>query len=157
MKLPHRRQFLHLAAGAAAFSVLLALTIHGAWSQTTRTIRVVVPFAPGGATDVLARLLAEQIGRTQALTMIIENRPGAGTVIATEAVARATPDGSTVLMMANSFVINPHLRKLNYEPLTSFSPLCHLVNHPLVIVVNSASSYRTLAELLNAARARPSE
>jgi len=151
-----RRNFLHLAAGAVALSGLLALTGHSAWSQT-RTIKIVVPFAPGGGTDVLARLLGEQIGRIQVLTMIVENRPGAGTVIATEAVARAAPDGNTVLVMANSFVINPHLRKLNYDPLTSFLPVCNLVNNPLVIVVNNASPYRTLSELLNAARAKPGE
>jgi tripartite-type tricarboxylate transporter receptor subunit TctC len=153
MKLP-RRQFLRLAA-----LCLLSVNVWGesAWSQTTRTIKIVVPFAPGGAFDILARLLAEQIGRAQPLTIIVENRPGAGTVIATEATARAAPDGSTVLLVGNSFVINSHLRKLNYDPLTSFAPLCNLVNNPLVIVVNTASPYRTLAELLEAARTKPNE
>lgn len=91
-----------------------------ATAQANRTIKVVVPFAPGGAFDILARLLAEQIGRTQPLTIVVENRPGAGTVIATEATARAAPDGSTVLLVGNSFVINSHLRKLSYDPITSF-------------------------------------
>ncbi len=77
MKLP-RRQFLHLAAGAAALTVLVALANHGAWSQASRTIKIVVPFPPGGTTDILARVLGEQIGRTQRVTVLIENRPGAG-------------------------------------------------------------------------------
>ncbi len=118
---------------------------------------MVVPVAPGGPFDVLARAMAEQIGRAQGATMLIENRPGGGTVIATEAVSRAAPDGSTILFMANSFVINPHMKKLNYDPLTSFEPICYLVRSPHVLVVNPASPYRTLADLVGAARAKPGE
>jgi tripartite-type tricarboxylate transporter receptor subunit TctC len=88
---------------------------------------------------------------------VIENRPGASTIIGTEAVSHAAPDGKTVLMVANSFLINPHLRKLTYDPLTRFEPICHLVNVPLVVVVNSASPYRTFAALLNAARSKPGD
>jgi tripartite-type tricarboxylate transporter receptor subunit TctC len=102
-------------------------------------------------------LLAEQIGRTQGPAIVVENRPGGGTAIGTEAVSRAAPDGSTLLINSPEFVINPHLRKSNYDPLTSFEPICHLVNSPTVIVVNSASPYRTLADLLDAARAKPGD
>jgi tripartite-type tricarboxylate transporter receptor subunit TctC len=84
-----RRRFLLLAAGAAICVLSVSMADQGrAWSQTARTIKIVVPFAPGGAADTLARLLAEQISRAQGSTMLIENRPGAGTVIATEAVSR---------------------------------------------------------------------
>jgi tripartite-type tricarboxylate transporter receptor subunit TctC len=131
--------------------------VHSAWSQTSRTIKIVVPFAAGGGTDILARLLADHIARVVGPTTVVENRPGAGTVIATEAVARAAPDGNTVLVVSNSFVINPNLKKLNYDPLTSFEPVCHLTRSPNVIVVNSASPYRTLADLINAAHAKPGE
>jgi tripartite-type tricarboxylate transporter receptor subunit TctC len=131
------------------------LMSHGASSQTPRTIKVVDPNAPGGSTDILARLLAEQIGRAQGTTIVVENRPGAGTVIGTEAVSRAAPDGNTLLLTQSSFLINPLLRKQNYHPLTSFEPICYLVSLPTVVVVNSASPYRTLADLLNAARAKP--
>src|SRR6516162_8509220 len=137
-----RRQLLHLTAGAAGLAIIsvffFAVSHPGAWSQTTGTIKIVVPFPAGGAVDTLARLLAEEVGRAGP-TMVIENRPGAGSVIGTEAVARAAADGSTLLMLANSFVINPHLRKLNYDPLTSFEPICYLVRSPTVLVVNSAS------------------
>src|SRR5947208_10782859 len=102
LKLP-RRQFLHLAAGAAALSVISAsvnaLSGHDAWSQTTRTTKIVVAQAPGGTADILARVLAEQISRAQGLMMVIENRPGAGTVLGTEAASRAAPDGNTVLIV----------------------------------------------------------
>jgi tripartite-type tricarboxylate transporter receptor subunit TctC len=155
-KLP-RRQFLHLAAGAAALLFLpVVLTDHGAWSQTARTIKLIVPVPPGGGFDILARLMAEQVGRAQGLTIIVENRPGAGTAIATDTVSRAAPDGNTLLFVAPAFVINPHLRKQNYDPLT-FEPVCQLVTSPQLIVVNAASPYRTLADLLNAARAKPGE
>ena len=143
-------------AGAAAISILsIALVNHGAWSQPTRTIKIVVPTPPGGTTDILARLLGEQIARTQAATVVIDNRPGAGEIIGTESVARAATDGNTLLFTANPFVINPNWRKVNYHPVTSFESICLLVTSPPLIVVNSTSPYRTLAELLDAARAKP--
>jgi tripartite-type tricarboxylate transporter receptor subunit TctC len=154
----HRRRFLHLAGVAAAIAVLLVtVTSHGAWSQAGSTIKVVVPVQPGGGMDFLARLLGEEIGRAQGPTMVVENRPGAGSIIATEAVSRAAPDGNTLLITSSTFVINPHLRKVNYDPVTSFEPICYLVSSPTVIVVNSASPYRTLADLLDAARSKPGD
>jgi tripartite-type tricarboxylate transporter receptor subunit TctC len=143
---------------AAAIAVLsVTVTGHGAWSQTARTIKVVVTVQPGGGADFLARVLGEEIGRMQGPTMVIENRPGAGSIIGTEAVSHAAPDGNTLLIINPTFVMNPHLRKVNYDPVTSFEPICYLVNAPTVIVVNSASPYRTLADLLDAARARPGD
>jgi len=129
----------------------------GAWSQAARTIKIIVPYAAGGAPDIVSRLLSEQISRAHGLTVVVENRPGAGSVVGTESVARAAPDGNTLLTTANAFVINPHLRKVNYDPLTSFEPVCHLVSVPSLIVVNATSRYRTFAELLDAARAKPGE
>ena len=137
--------------------VLLALPGHGAWSQTPRTIKIIVSSTPGGGADILGRLLAEQIGRTLGPTIVVEDRPGAGTVVGTEVASRAAPDGSNVLITTPEFVIAPHLRKLNYDPLTSFEPICFLVRSPLVIAVNSAATYHTLADLLNAARSKPGE
>src|SRR5438552_17075887 len=105
---PHllgRRKFLHLAAGAAALFFLVTLADQGALSQAARTIKIVVPFPPAGGSDILARVLAEQIGRAQGLTLVVENRPGAGSVIGTEAVSRAAPDGNTLLINTASIVI----------------------------------------------------
>jgi tripartite-type tricarboxylate transporter receptor subunit TctC len=85
----------------------------------------------------------------------VENRPGADTIVGTEAAARSAPDGSILLINANPFVTNAHLRKPNYDPLTSFEPICHLASSPIVIVVNSTSPYRTFADVLAAARASP--
>jgi tripartite-type tricarboxylate transporter receptor subunit TctC len=147
-------KFLHLAAGATILTIVsVTVPDRGAWSQAARTVKLVVPVAPGGTSDTLARLLADQIGRTHGVTMVVENRPGAGTVIATEAVS----DGNTVLWVASSFLINPSLKKLSYDPLTSFEPICQLVRSPHLVVVNDASPYHTLADLLDAARTKPGE
>jgi tripartite-type tricarboxylate transporter receptor subunit TctC len=135
----------------------LLLSASVGWGQSARTIKIVVPYAPGSGPDILGRLLAEQIGRANGQTIFVESRPGAGTLIGTEAVARAAPDGNTVLVVAPSFVINPTLRKVSYDALTGFEPICHLAATPIVLVTNSASPYRTVAELLDAARAKPGE
>src|SRR5262245_12270728 len=129
-----------------AAAALIAVTLIGAdaWGQTSRTIRIVVPFPPGGSADILARLLGEQISKSQGPTVIIENRPGGGASIAYEAVARAAPDGNTLVINANSFVINPHLLKVNYDPLTSYEPICYLLSSPQVIVVNRDAPDRPL-------------
>jgi tripartite-type tricarboxylate transporter receptor subunit TctC len=100
-------------------ALLFSLAGGNAGSQTNRTIKIVVAVPPGGNTDIVARVLADQIGRAHGPAMVIENRPGAGSAIATEAVARAAPDGNTLLIAGNSFVVNPHLRKVNYDPLAS--------------------------------------
>jgi tripartite-type tricarboxylate transporter receptor subunit TctC len=149
-----RRTYLQLGVTAVAITVFM-LSGHGAWSQPTRTIKIVVPASAGGVIDLLARLLGEQIGRAQGPTMLIEDRPGAGGVIATEAASRAAPDGNTLLINSPDSLVIPHLRRLHYDPLTSFEPICYLVRAPLVIVVNTASPYLTLANLLDAARAKP--
>jgi tripartite-type tricarboxylate transporter receptor subunit TctC len=142
-----------IAVAAVAASIGTAT----AQDAPARPIKAVVPFPPGGTMDFLTRLLVDQIGREQGVTFVVENRPGAGTAIGTEAVSRATPDGMTILMMANSFVINSHLKKLNYDPLTSFEPICYLVRSPHFVVVNGDSPYRTFADLLAAARAKPGQ
>ncbi len=145
------------AAIALLAAALIAPTGHGAWSQTAPTVKIVVPYPPGSGPDILSRLMADEIGRAKGPTMVVENRPGGGTVIGTEAAARAAPDGGTVLLVANSFIINPVLRKVNYDPATSFEPICYLAATPLVLVVNASSPYRTLADLIGAARAKPGE
>jgi tripartite-type tricarboxylate transporter receptor subunit TctC len=98
---------------------LLAISGHAASPQTA-TIKIVVPVPPGGATDFLARVLAEQVGRAQGIAFAIETRTGAGGIIGAEAVSRAPPDGSTLLIHSNSFLIDPLVQKTNYHPLIPF-------------------------------------
>ena len=107
--------------------------------------------------SLLTRVLAEKWGQAHGVSTLIEDRPGAASVIGTEAASRAAADGNTIAIVANSFIIHPNFKKLSYDPLTSFEPICLLANSPQVIVVNSASPYRTLTELFDAARAKPGE
>lgn len=150
-----RRQ---VAAGCALIACSAVLAPPStAWSESARTIKIIVPLAPGGAASVVGRLLADHFGTMPGVTAVVENRPGGGTVIGTVAVARSAPDGNTLLVTNPGILINPHLRKQEYDPLTSFAPVCKLVSTPTVLAVNSASPYRTLADLLAAARAKPGE
>jgi tripartite-type tricarboxylate transporter receptor subunit TctC len=145
-----RAVLLVLAAG------VLAPAAPGAAAQSGSTLKVVVPFPPGGSADILARLAGQEAARIAGRTLLVENRPGGGTVIATETVARAAPDGGTVLIMANSFAINATLRHaLPYDPKTSFTPICQLVVSPQLLVVNAKSPYQTLKEFFAAVRAHP--
>ena len=145
---------IRLSAGTAALTVLPSLDNREARSQAPKTIRFVVPFPPGGGADLLMRVLTEQIGRSAGVTTVVETRPGAASIVGTDYVSRAPPDGGTVLIAANSFIIHPFLKKLNYDPLTSFAPVAWLANSPQVIVVNAASPFHTLTNLVEAARAK---
>ena len=147
-----RRKFLTL--GALGF-VLAGAFGSPAWPAAGRAVKIIIPYPPGGAADVLARILAEQIGKANGQTMIVENHPGGGASIAYELAARAAPDGNTIVVASNSVVINPLLRKTNYDPVTSYEPVCNLVSSPMIFVVNSASPYKTIGDLIAAAHAKP--
>jgi len=148
-----RGRLLGICIGAAA----LALIGQNAWSQSGRTIKLIVPVPAGASTDFVARLMADQVSQTHGVTVVIENRAGAGGMIGTEAASRAAPDGNTLLITGNTYLLDAQTRKANYHPVTGFEPICYLAMSPAVFVVNSASPYRTLAELLEAARAKPGE
>jgi tripartite-type tricarboxylate transporter receptor subunit TctC len=146
-----RRKCLQLAAiGAIVSAIALASA-----AAAGRSIKIIIPFPAGGAADVLARILTDQIGKTNGPTMIVENHPGAGASIAYDLTARAAPDGSTVVVASNSVVINPLLRKTNYDAVTSYEPVCNLVASPMVFVVNATSPYKTIGDLIAAAHAKP--
>jgi tripartite-type tricarboxylate transporter receptor subunit TctC len=135
--------------------VASAMIATAAWPQSNRTIKIILPFAPGGPAYNAIRVLGQQISATGGPTIVVEPHPGAGTAIGTELVATAAPDGNTVGIISNSFVLLPQTRKLNYDPLNDLVGICDLVDFPPLIVVNSESSYRTLADLIAAARAQP--
>ena len=149
-----RRGFLALAALSVAVAGLAVLG-DPALPQSGRPLRMIIPFPPGGSADVLARILANQVGAANSQTVIVENHPGAGASIAYELTARAAPDGNTIVVASNSVVINPILRKTNYDSVTSYEPVCNLVSSPLIFVVNSASPYKTIGDLIAAAHAKP--
>jgi tripartite-type tricarboxylate transporter receptor subunit TctC len=148
-----RRKFLQLGVTAIVAIAVFTLSGQSAWSQATSTVKIVVPVSPGGVLDALARLLGEQIRHAQGHAVLVENRPGAGGMIAAEAVSRAAPDGNTLMIASPDLLVTSRLRRLDYD--LRFEPVCYLVSVPNVVVVNSASPYWTLADLLNAARAKP--
>jgi tripartite-type tricarboxylate transporter receptor subunit TctC len=132
-----------------------AMIATAAWPQSNRTIKIILPFAPGGPAYNAIRVLGQQISATGGPTIVAEPHPGAGTAIGTELVSTATPDGNTLGVISNSFVLLPQTRKVNYDPLTDFAPICDLVDFPPLIVVNSESPYHMLGDLIAAARAQP--
>jgi tripartite-type tricarboxylate transporter receptor subunit TctC len=153
MKL-HRRKFLHLAAGAAALPPVSRI----AWAQAypTRPVRIIVPYPAGGATDLYARLIGQVLWERLGQQFIIENRPGAASNIATEAVARAAPDGYTLLMATPANAINATLYdKLNFNFIRDIAPVARIAYTPLVVVVHPSVPVRTVPEFIAYATANP--
>jgi len=121
-----------------------------------RPVRIVVPFAPGGSTDVVARILGKRLSELLQQSVLIDNRPGANTVIGTEHVAKSAPDGYTLVMATNNHTSNVSMyRKLPYDTGRAFAPVVLVGSTPNVIAVNPKLPSRSLAELLDAARANP--
>ena len=137
-------------AASCIFSAVMA--------QDGRSLRVVVPFPPGGAVDTLARALLVPLNRALAQSIVIDNRPGANTVIGTEAVVRAPPDGNTLLLMATSFTVNPSAHaRLPYDSLADFAGVSRVAYNPLIICVHPSLPARSVKELVALARSRPRE
>jgi tripartite-type tricarboxylate transporter receptor subunit TctC len=153
MKLP-RRTFLHLAAGAAALPAVARIA--RAQAYPTRPVRWVVGYAPGGAADLSARLVAQSLSERLGQQFIIENRTGAGTNIATESVVRATPDGHTLLMSSAANAINATLyEKLNFNFVRDIASVAGIMRVPHVIVVHPTFPAKTVPELISHAKADP--
>jgi tripartite-type tricarboxylate transporter receptor subunit TctC len=153
MKLP-RRQFLHLAAGAAA----LPAVSRAARAQTypTRPVRIIVGFAPGGATDLMARLIGQWLSERLGQPFVIENRPGANSNIGTEAVVNAAPDGHTLLLAASPNAINASLYdKLSFNFIRDVAPVAGIHREPNVMKVNPSVPVKTVAEFIAHAKANP--
>ena len=150
MKIP-RRQFLHLVSGAAAFAAVRTAL---AEAYPSRPVRVIVPFAPGGATDIFARITTQKLSEYLGQQFYIENIAGAGGNIGAGQAARATPDGYTVLFAFGSFVVNPSTYpKIPYDPQKDFAPVTLAVVTPTVLVVNPmvpAASFEDLVALIKA-------
>jgi tripartite-type tricarboxylate transporter receptor subunit TctC len=153
LKIP-RRQFLHLAVGAAALPVVSRIT--SAQTYPSRPVRIVVGFPAGGGADVTARLIGQWLSERLGQPFIIENRPGAGTNIATEAVVRAAPDGYTLLFAVESGAINATLYdKLSFNFIRDIAPVMGIIRVPLVMVVNPSFPAKTVPEFITYAKANP--
>src|SRR5688572_19816008 len=140
----------------AAFATTLAIA-GAACAQTfpSRTIRIVVPHPPGGTVDGIARAVATSLEARLGQSVIVEPKPGGNFIIGTDAVARAAPDGHTILLAPGHVVTNPLLRKLPYDGLNAFAPVSLLLSSTNVVVVNPSLPVGTLQELVEHAKARP--
>jgi tripartite-type tricarboxylate transporter receptor subunit TctC len=154
MKLP-RRRFLRLAAGAAALPAVSRIA--RAQTYPSRPVRVIVPFAPAGTTDILARLIGQWLSEQLGQSFIVENRPGASTMIGTEAVVRAPADGYTLILAATASAINTTLyeKKISYDFLRDIAPIAGILRVPNVVVVHPSLPVRTIPELIAYAKANP--
>jgi tripartite-type tricarboxylate transporter receptor subunit TctC len=144
--------------------LLAAALVAAAWAQgsalgqdfPTRPVRIIVPYAPGGGTDITSRIVQERTVALLGQPLIIENRAGAGTLIGTQVVANAAPDGYTLGVMDPAFVTNPQLMSdARYDPLKDFAPVSLLTVTPLILIVPSSFPARTVKELIDYARANP--
>lgn len=139
---------------------LLALA-GSAFAQTypARPVKIIVPFTAGSATDILARVVGEELGRSLGQPFVIENKPGAGGILGTQAAKEAAPDGYTLIAAGSGpFGINPGVYKsLPYDPVRDFEPIGNIVLTPQVIVVGAQTPYRTIKDLVAAAKAKPGE
>jgi tripartite-type tricarboxylate transporter receptor subunit TctC len=153
MQLP-RRKFLNLAAGAAAVLAVSSRT----WAQTypSHSVRLIVPFPPGGPNDVFARLIGQWLHERLGQPIIIDNRPGAGGNIGTEVVVKAAPDGYTLLLINSNHTVNATLYdKLNYNFIRDIAPVAAIIQLPLVLVLNPLLPAKTLLEFTAHAKANP--
>jgi tripartite-type tricarboxylate transporter receptor subunit TctC len=154
MKL-HRRQFLQLAVAAI---VAVPAGSRAAWAQAypTRPVRLLVGFAPGGVTDIMARLMGQRLSDRLGQQFFVENRTGAATNVATEAVVRAAPDGYTLLVSSAANAINATLyENLNFNFIRETTPIASIVGTPLVMVVNPSTSAKTVPAFIAYAKANP--
>ena len=138
-------QALGVAIGAVLSVVLAAVEARADYPD--RTIRMVVPFAPGGANDSVARLVADKLGKLLNQSVVVENRPGGGTVVGTAAVAAAKPDGYTLLLVSPAHTINPYINKsLPYDPLNDFTPIGQITRSAYVLVTSPQSRFKAVGD-----------
>lgn len=143
----------------ALSGLLLAIAAADAAAQAypTRAIRMVVPFAAGGGIDIMARTLAMQLQDRLGQPVLVENKPGAGGIVGSEAVATARPDGYTLLAVPISHAANVSLAKLPFDPVKDLAPVIHLASAPNVVLVNPALPVRTLGEFVKLAQQKPGQ
>jgi tripartite-type tricarboxylate transporter receptor subunit TctC len=140
--------------------VVAAMFASGAaWAQSgfpLKAVHILVPYPPGGGVDILARTLGDELSRQWGQSVVVENRPGAGGVVASQALATSPPDGHTLMVVASGHATNPFLyAKLPYDTFKDFTPISLLASSPNILLVRADSLYKTLADLLAAARQKP--
>ncbi len=149
----------HIALAQLLLLSTAMAPVHGQ-NWPARPVRIISPFAPGGGNDTLSRLIAESLSTPARLgqQVIVENRPGANTIVGTELVVKSPPDGHTLIVLPNAITINPHLyRKLPFDVTRDLAPITQIGTSPMILVVHPSFPARTTRELLAIARARPND
>ena len=143
----------------AAFAALALFIPAAGWTQAypVKPIRLIVPFAPGGGVDFIARLVGQRLGEALGQPIIVENRPGAGSAIGTEVAIRSAPDGYTLLEISPSYVINPSLQPVKFDTLNDYTPIVLIGKGPFVLVSHPSLPARDAKQLIALARSRPAE
>ena len=143
---------------AALLAAIVAAAPAAAQGYPVRPVRLVVPQTPGSSTDIIARLVAQRLGDRLGQAFIVDNRAGAGSLIGIELVARAAPDGYTLLVVASSITIHPVLHdKLSFDPIRDFAPITQLASYPNILVMNPGVPAKSVKELIQLARAKPGQ
>src|SRR5262245_57530982 len=158
MSSTHRITAALKAFAAAAFAIAFvcaAALVASAQTYPSKPIELIVPFAAGGTTDNIARLMAQRFQESWGQTVIVTSRPGGGSVIGTAAVAKAPADGHTLLVTTFAFAVNPALQKLPYDPAKDFAPITELASLPLMLVVHPSVPAASLKEFIDYARTSP--
>ena len=136
--------------------VLFAAVNLSASEFPSKPIKIIVPFSPGGGSDVITRLLAEKMAADLGVSVLVENKPGASSIIGTEAMVKAAPDGYTILMTNRAITVNPWLFKLPYDT-AKITPVTQLVSSPLLLVASTKTPFKNLNELITYAKANPNK
>jgi tripartite-type tricarboxylate transporter receptor subunit TctC len=153
------KAFYRVALAALCLSFVDPLPAAAQAQYPNRPIHIVVGFTPGGGNDIIARIFGQKLSESLGQSVVIENKPGAGAILATEYVARSAPDGYTLLVGASgAMVINPAVyEKLSYDTTRDFKPVSELGSFPLILIVNAASPFKSLADLVAYAKANPAK
>jgi tripartite-type tricarboxylate transporter receptor subunit TctC len=147
---------LKLLLGAVLTGAVSCVSAHAADAYPTRSIRMIVPFSPGGAADIIARLMGARLTEAWGQSIVVDSRPGGGTVLGTEIVARANPDGYTLGLLATSFALNVGLlSKIPYDAMKDFAPITLAVDTPLIFVVPASLPVKNMNELVALAKSKP--
>jgi tripartite-type tricarboxylate transporter receptor subunit TctC len=154
------QQTIKQAASGVALAVLVFTSgPHSALAQNypSKPVRIIVPFAPGGGVDFMARLIAQKLPETLGQQVVVENRGGAGGVPGTEAALRSPPDGYTFLMISSTYPVSPSLYKLNFDPLADITPIVLIAKGPFIVCVHPSLPVKNVRELIALAKARPGQ
>jgi tripartite-type tricarboxylate transporter receptor subunit TctC len=151
---PYRRKLL---LGTAGLGVTMPLAGLAQPAYPTQPVKIIVPFAPGGGSDFIARFIADKLTKSLGQSVLVDNRPGAGGLLGIELGVKAPADGYTFILIASSYSVNPSIFKLKFDPITDITPVAQISQGPMVLLANPKLGIKTVKELIERAKAKPGE